>query len=71
MYFPARPLDDNKSKMASRALTCKRCQWIFTFSDPKPTFPPNGVELVCPHCKAKFTYRRYELIYQKSTLEPS
>jgi hypothetical protein len=37
-------------------------------AEEKPKLPPDGVECVCPHCKIRGTYRRYELIYQKSTM---
>jgi hypothetical protein len=65
--------------MATWAFICKHCQEVFTYSkigetladfiaEAKPTLPPQGVECICPHCKIKGTYRRYELIYQKSAL---
>jgi hypothetical protein len=65
--------------MACWAFTCKHCQWVFTYSkigetladfiaEEKPKLPPDGVECVCPHCKIRGTYRRYELIYQKGTM---
>ena len=64
--------------MASWAFTCNHCQWVFPYStigdtpadsnaEQKPKLPAAGVECICPHCKVKGTYRRYELIYQKST----
>jgi rubredoxin len=65
--------------MATWAFICKHCQWVFTYSKigesltdfiaaEKPKLPPDGVECICPHCKIVGTYRRHELIYQKSTL---
>jgi len=37
-------------------------------AEEKPKLPTDGVECICPHCKTRDTYRRYELIYQKSSL---
>jgi hypothetical protein len=37
-------------------------------AEAKPTLPPEGVECICSHRKIKGTYRRCELIYQKSAL---
>jgi hypothetical protein len=65
--------------MACWAFTCKHCQWIFVYSkigetlaesiaEEKPKLPSEGVECICPHCKIKGTYHRYELIYKKSAL---
>ncbi len=64
--------------VASWAFTCNHCQWVFPYSmikgtpedsiaEQKPKLPAAGLECICPHCKVKGTYRRYELIYQKST----
>ena len=65
--------------MASWAFTCKHCQRVFTYAkigetladyiaETKPNLPPGGAECVCPHCKVKSTYHRFELVYQKSAL---
>jgi hypothetical protein len=65
--------------MACWAFTCKHCQWVFTYSkigetladfiaEEKPKLALEGVECICPHCKIKGTYYRYELIYKKSTM---
>jgi hypothetical protein len=65
--------------MACWAFTCKHCQWVFTYSkigetladfiaEEKPKLAMEGVECICPHCKIKGTYYRYELIYKKSTM---
>ncbi len=65
--------------MASWAFTCKYCQWVFTYSkigetladsiaEEKLKLPPEGVECICPHCKVKGKYHRYELIYRNSSL---
>jgi len=67
----------HNSGMAIWAFTCKHCQRVFTYSEigetladfiaeEKPKLPPEGLECICPHCKVKSTYRRYELVYQKS-----
>ena len=64
--------------MASWAFTCNHCQWVFPYSrigetpadsiaEQRPKLPAAGVECVCPHCKVKGTYHRYELIYHNST----
>jgi hypothetical protein len=37
-------------------------------AETKPNLPLEGTECICPRCKVKGTYHRYELIYQKSTL---
>ena len=68
-----------QSNVACWAFICKHCQWVFAYSkigetladfiaEQKPKLPPEGVECICPHCKTRDTYRRYELIYQKSAL---
>jgi len=77
--IPTLLTDGHNPGMASWAFTCKHCQWVFTYSkigetladfiaEEKPKLPPEGVECICPHCKIKGTYHRYELIYQKSTM---
>ena len=65
--------------MACWAFTCKQCQWVFAYSKigetltdfiaaEKPKLAAEGAECICPHCKTKGTYHRYELIYQRSTV---
>jgi hypothetical protein len=65
--------------MASWAFTCNHCQRVFTYypmgetltdyiAETKPNLPLEGTECICPRCKVKGTYHRYELIYQKRTL---
>ncbi len=69
---------ESRRTMANWSLICKKCQFIFPHSEigdslaecfvsEKPKFPPEGVEWECPRCKARFTYVRYDLIYQKSS----
>jgi hypothetical protein len=41
------------------------------FAEEKPKLPREGVECMCPHCKIKGTYHRYEVIYEKRILGPS
>ncbi len=58
--------------MAGWAFICKHYQLVFMYSrtgetfadfiaEDKPKLPRDGVECICPHCKTKGTYRRYEL----------
>jgi hypothetical protein len=61
--------------MAIWGLTCKGCGQVFRYSEisertlidyflpAKPEIAPEGEERECPHCKAKFVYRRNELTY--------
>jgi hypothetical protein len=62
--------------MANWGLTCKGCGKSFPYSEisedtlvdyylpAKPELPHEGTERECPNCKAKFTYRKSELIYR-------
>jgi hypothetical protein len=63
--------------MARWALQCKNCEQLFThskigntladyFLPEKPKLPPEGLDIECPHCKAKATYRPSELRYRES-----
>ena len=62
------------NRVASWALTCRRCGEVFThhrlsdtlvafFTAEKPKFPTEGLECECPNCHAKSFYFQHELIY--------
>jgi DNA-directed RNA polymerase subunit RPC12/RpoP len=63
-------------KMAAWVLNCLNCGSTFKhseiddtalanyFSPVKPEFPVPGLEVKCPNCGTKATYRRHELRYQ-------
>jgi rubredoxin len=66
------------TSMASWALTCKHCGWVFIHSNigetladyfvpSKPFFPPQGIESECPNCKVKRIYLKNELTYVPET----
>ena len=64
--------------MASWVLQCQHCSRVFTqsqirekklidyFVPLKPELPPEGLELECPHCKAKSIYLPNDLRYEKA-----
>ncbi len=68
--------------MTSWVLSCKCCRRVFTYSQipdtladlflaHKPPFPPDGLERVCPFCRAKFVYQRSDLVYREVRLSAS
>jgi hypothetical protein len=61
--------------MASWVLECKQCHKIFHYVEiqdklvnmfiaEKPEFPEGGLEIQCPHCREKSTYKHQQLFYQ-------
>jgi DNA-directed RNA polymerase subunit RPC12/RpoP len=62
--------------MASWMLGCTGCKRTFPhskiedskaedyFFPVKPTFPPEGLEMKCPHCGQMNSYQRSDLVYQ-------